>query len=306
MSEQEIVDEEKEIEVTGGEGNKGEAPKDLRLINWLASYPKSGNTWLRLFLSAYVFGNGRVDINKATGAFWDDRWGDSYDKISPRPMETLSLLESTCLRPAALFHMLHDFEYNECFVKTHNAYVHLGGIDLIPHDFTQQAFYIIRDPRQVVISFAHHGDREIDYNIDRLNNKYSVLEENKRFHCLGTWSKHVESWITIAPSKGIKVNIMRYEDMVENPGMVFESVAKALKVPFDRKILAQSIRATSLKNLQKQEKAKGFRERKGKSNFFRKGKLNEWRSVLTEEQINRIEREHGPLMQKLGYNLVTM
>lgn len=267
---------------------------------WLASYPKSGSTWMRMFLHAYLT-DGTVDINaiNETGELGDLR-KSLYKAVAPGPLEEIPETETLFLRTAALYR-LACLEGDQ-LVKTHCCNGRVFGIELIPREFTKGAIYLVRDPRDVAISYAHHLARTIDETIDGMVEPTTMTMKENRYQYMATWSAHVESWVS-APAEhpAYPVLIVRYEDMLEKPFETFRHVAHAMTGKCDDDLLQRSIEASSFDRVKEQERESGFLECSEKADrFFRSGK-SEWRDVLTPDQIERIERDHGKTMQKLGY-----
>jgi len=268
-------------------------PARRKTLLWLASYPKSGSTWMRMFIYAYL-GDGTVQINNAVNAV--DMAPELYEKVSPIPLAELGVTECFHLRPAALFGLVCTGE--DQIVKTHCCNGFANGIELIPRVFTRGAIYVVRDPRDIAVSYADHMAKSIDETIDMMNDfaLTSYLENLSQY--LSTWSNHVLSW---TEKVYFKVLAVRYEEMLSDPHKAFRHVAYFLTGGCDEEKLDKCIEACRFENLRKQEEQFGFREKSPKQErFFRKGKSS-WREILTPEQVARIERDHGEAMEKLGY-----
>lgn len=292
-----------------------EAKNDGPRWIWLASYPKSGNTWLRAFLQAYMYGGGKVDINRMHALSCSDTETTPYHQASSVPLGNLRPIETMLLRPAALLNLqklvVVDGMVRDHFIKTHCAYARVCGIELFPKVITRKAIYIIRDPRDVAVSYAHYSttnQNEVDY-LDVINNAMNsstnfMIKDNICYF-LGTWRDHVSSWTEVAPKQGIDVLVIKYEDMVRAPNTVFRKVLDFLQVDFDRKLFSRSVEATSFKNMQRQEKESptGFKENPaGFSDvFFRRGLVGSWREELPASYAELIEAHHGEVMATHKY-----
>lgn len=261
------------------------------MIWWLASYPKSGNTWLRMFLSGYLSGN--VDINRpAIGV--DDLQVYFYHALSPSPLEQLSDEHRLLLRPAALLHLATAIPEPR-YVKTHFARCSIDGIDSIPASLTHGAVYLVRDPRDVVVSYARHINVSIDSMIDKIGSAKSTARRGPLYHLIGSWSAHVRSWLNTP----FPTLVIRYEDLCAHPRETFRAVLDHLDLKADEDRLSLALDLTRLENLQEQERQHGFREAVH-GNFFGAGG-SKWREALTPEQAGRIERAHGKMMGMLKY-----
>lgn len=269
------------------------APGRRKTLLWLASYPKSGSTWMRMFIYAYL-GDGTVDINKVFDA--SDMDTDIYKAVSPLPLEELGIAECFHLRSAALFGMVSSGQ--DKIVKTHCCNGLAQGVELIPRVFTRGAIYIMRDPRDIAVSYADHMGKTVDQTIDMMSDHALTSYRENLSQYISTWSNHVTSW---TERVYFKVLAIKYEEMLSAPHNTFRHIAYFLTGGCDEEKLDKSIQSTRFENLRKQEDISGFKERsRHQERFFRNGRSG-WRDVLTPEQVERIERDHGEVMKKVGY-----
>jgi hypothetical protein len=188
----------------------------------------------------------------------------------------------------------------------HDAYTYLDdGRPLFPPDVSRAAIYFIRNPLDVLISFAHHSATEPEKMIRVLNDPEKAFGRspeklfNQLRQKLSTWSGHVKSWVD---QEDIPVHVMRYEDMRRDPFEVFEKALKFLHLTVSDEKVRQALKNSDLSILQEQEKQQGFKEKMIRADqFFRKGKPGEWREVLTEEQVKSVVSEHREVMRRFGY-----
>jgi Sulfotransferase domain len=269
----------------------------LGKIVWLASYPKSGNTWVRAFLHNYIVNgqtphsiNSLVDFSVAecAGAFFGQNTAG------------LSTQEVQKLRPAVHEQLtrLHD---DLVFVKTHNAHLAVHGVPLCSPSVTAGAVYIVRDPRDVALSYAAFARKEVDEIIDFMGETGAANASDARqvFELLGSWSEHALSWV--ASPKRL---LVRYEDLLNEPERYFARIIRFLgRGEVDNARLARAISFSGFNELAGQEAAGGYRAAGGAEIFFRAGKAGQWRERLTAAQVNQIETAHGAVMQKFGYEL---
>ncbi len=270
-------------------------------IIWLASYPKSGNTWMRAFLHNLLRNpKDTYDINKMT----DFSTGDSsiiwYQRLDARPWQQWTHEDIAKMRWDAQ-RLITQSSPDDVFVKTHNALVEFKGKPLISMDWTAGAIYIVRNPLDVCISLAHHYGCPLDEAIRIMNDPTNGTVGNERivYEVHKSWSIHVRSW-TQNPHPGLLV--LRYEDMLAKPMAAFSKVPQflGLKPPKDR--IQRSIDLSSFDSLRKQEERSGFRERSNKTEkFFRVGKSGQWRDTLSQAQIDRVIEANKEQMQRFGY-----
>lgn len=273
---------------------------------WLASYPKSGNTWTRAFIANLLNEDpDPVDINELnTGAIASGReWVQAAFDFD---IDELTHDEVDQLRPHA-YRWLSDRAANYEYHKTHDAFSYVdeeGRLPLFPPEATAGALVIVRNPLDVAVSFAHHNASTIEKTIARLNNPKSTFcggtdrLHNQLRQWLWTWSQFNESWMQ-APVPKL---VVRYEDMKRDSLNTFTKIASFLRLPADPSNVSRAIEECKIERLQEQERNAPFKERAAKAkSFFRKGVVGDWRNVLSQAQAGKIITEHKDLMQELGY-----
>jgi Sulfotransferase domain len=270
-------------------------------IIWLASYPKSGNTWLRAFLhNLFRRPDAAYDINRLIDFCTSESAIGWYHEVGKRPVAELSRAEIAQLRPAVHARLTEIFPDN-VFVKTHNALVEESGVPMITMAHTAGAIYVVRNPLDVCISFADHYARTIDQAIEDLN-RPGMMTDVISTHVpevFGSWSENVESW-TARPSPAL--HVMRYEDMLAEPERTFGAVTRFLGLNTSTERLRHAIELSSFDKLRQQEEQRGFKERSTASErFFRVGRAGQWRTKLTPAQVEAVVRVHEKQMRRFGY-----
>lgn len=270
-------------------------------IIWLASYPKSGNTWMRAFLHNLLRNpDDTYDINKMTDFSTGDSMVEWYRKLDPRSWNEWTYDDIAGMRWDAQ-RLITESSPDNVFVKTHNALIEFRGKQIIHMDWTAGAIYIVRNPLDVCISLSHHYGVSIDEAIRIVNDPKNgtVGTESIVYEVHKNWAIHVKSW-TQAANPGLLV--LRYEDMLARPLATFSKVPQFLGLTPPRSRLERAIDLSSFESLRKQEEKKGFRERSFKAErFFRAGKAGQWRDVLTKAQIDAIVDVNKEQMQRFGY-----
>jgi hypothetical protein len=281
-------------------------PKPKSGMIWLASYPKSGNTWTRAFLSnlaSILEGDPEeLDVNSINRFSVGENFTQFYrDRLGFEPTGS----EEHRRQIAALRHkvqqeIVDSFE-GLVFAKTHNALVIDRGHSIINFAITSGAIYILRNPLDVAISLSHHMSKTIDQAIETMGSPdvESPVNEKRVHEVWGSWSQHVMSW-TRKPHQAIYV--MRYEDMLSDPEKTFGRLADHLLLGPTRAQVSQAIERSSFDNLKSQEEKLGFKEKpEHAERFFREGRAGQWKEILTPKQIDRIVQDHGEQMQRFGY-----
>jgi hypothetical protein len=270
-------------------------------IVWLASYPKSGNTWLRAFLHNFLRDPERAyDINKLTDLTAGESMTYLYRAQDPALDQHFTDERIRELRPL-VHRTISRSSPDSVLVKTHNALVEEDGYPLISLDLTAGAIYIVRNPLDVVISFSHHNRTTVDNMIEFMANKTAATVSNEKnvYELYDSWSGHVASW-TATPSPTL--HVVRYEDMLANPQKSFAAVVKFLGIEAPRQRIERAIRLSSFTVLKEQERRQGFRERPSAMEaFFREGKAGQWKKTLTREQVAAIVAAHREQMARFGY-----
>lgn len=275
-------------------------------IFWLASYPKSGNTWFRAFLQ-----NVREDreepvrINELhTGAIASARgW---LDGVLGFDTADLSPEEVDALRPRVYDWSAAAETESPFYHKTHDAWTYLrNGEPLLSRSATRGVLYLVRNPLDVAISYANHNSSTIDEAITVMANPEHALCPSRRAldgqvrQWLLSWSAHVASYLD-APD--LNVELLRYEDMRKRSQESFLRAARFLQLTDDADKVNKALDFCRMDRLKQQEAEAPFKERPPKmETFFRKGITGDWQDTLSAEQIQRIIKHHGPMMQRLGY-----
>jgi len=275
-------------------------------VVWLASYPKSGNTWLRVLLANLLAGgDGPQDINALDLPF----------RVAShrRSLDDLSLLDSDLLRHdevERLRALTHDAfaaeQASAVFVKTHDAYTLLDDGTPILGRRARAAVHLVRDPRDVAVSYAFHCDFSFARSIAVMGDPANILTGYRHAQTpqrLLDWSGHVNSWLD---QVDVPIHVVRYEDLLADTVGEFARALAFLGIEADAGAVARAVRHASFAELQAQEKDAGFVERAGSAPFFREGRSEAWRRHLTIEDIRTIEGAHGATMERLGYQRETM
>lgn len=273
-------------------------------VVWLASYPKSGNTWMRTFLWA-LQNKGPINLNRmSTGGIFS----------SKHVLEQSLDVNADWLLPAEIDHyqrIAYQHFFNEVkqqrILKIHDAYTisEWDGLPRIPLSGDHLVVYIVRNPIDVVPSFANHSSKGYDAIIEKsLNNPNGGLSMKSRWgnqfgQPMGTWSMHVESWLSqrVAP-----VYLVRYEDMKSDPFATFKGVVTAMELTYTDDEIQHAIDRTRFETIKELEVKQGFREKANPdSSFFFHGRVGRGKEVLSPEQVDRVISMHSEMMKRLDY-----
>lgn len=275
----------------------------MKRIVWLASYPRSGNTWLRVLLENLRAGGTQpVSINALSTAYASDR--ALFETCTGLEAADLSPAEIARLRPAAYRELARRAEA-DVLLKVHDAY--RPGDDappLFPQEATRAVVYVIRNPLDVCLSWAAHQGQDVETAIAQLNDPSYALHRHRHrpgLHLdtvLRTWRAHVQSWMD-AP---LPLHVVRYEDLLAHTADTFEAVVRFLGWTDDRGRIEQAVRFSRFERLQAQERAASFREKPARpAPFFRRGQSGGWRTDLTARQVEQVVAAQHDVMARFGY-----
>ncbi len=277
------------------------------MLTWSASYPKSGNTWVRAFLAAYQhYAPERMTFDLKwipSCSASDSRLALFADAVGKSVVE-LTDAQIDAHRGEVQRKLAATIDPNKV-VKTHNARVLHGGVPLIHREVTAKAVYIVRNPLDVVDSLADHAGLGIDAAIKLLGNRRHQLSRSAGnvSQYLDSWSGHVKSWVA---HQAFPVLLLRYEDLQLNAEAEFTRLIEFLNWKLDPARLTWAIEQTSFQAMKRLEAENGFAElsRVSKSGtFFRRGTHQSWQSLLTRGQAEQIIGEHRESMRIAGYDL---
>jgi hypothetical protein len=270
-------------------------------ILWLASYPKSGNTWIRAFLANLVANRSEpVPLNDLPRYCEDEARPELFGMVSGRQSTDLSLNEIIALRPQ-VHALIAANARGTRFVKSHNYAGAIDGHPLHNAAVTAGAIYVVRNPLDVAVSMTHHFGITLDEAIERLGNELVATANDAMFvtQFLGSWSLHVKGWADLASER---ILVLRYEDLLEKPGKHFAKVARLVGMGQDRARIERAVRHATFQNLASMEKKHGFVEVSEKAQrFFRAGRTNQWREALSREQVQRVVDANREQMTRFGY-----
>jgi hypothetical protein len=273
------------------------------MIIWISSYPKSGNTWLRAFLSAYLYSSdglfnfnllnqiGEFPDHNILGKFMNNKDFHNLGEVSKNWIKTQEFI---------------NLNNKNTFLKTHSALCNING-NVFTNKLNSLAFiYIVRDPRNVILSMSNHFgiSQEESLNI-LINERYIIYPEiNKTMipaTLVGSWGNNYKSWKN---HNSINKIIIKYEDLINNTEETFKKVIKFLKVSasidYNKDKLINSIRSTQFDSLQKHEDQHGFQMGQ-KSKFFHLGKKNDWKNLLDPKINIKVNSKFKSEMSELNY-----
>ena len=278
------------------------------MIIWIASYPKSGNTFLRSFISSYYFSKkGKFDFDLLLNILQFPSLKFSKKNIYSE--------DEAC--KSWIFNQNHFFLDDKVhFVKTHNTLEKFKGNKFTSSKQTLGAIYIVRDPRNLISSLTHHYSLSYDQAYEKIiDQNASLLEKTinndySNFTFLGSWSNHYKSWKS---NLEFETLFLKYEDFENNKYDTFKNIInfinriKGNNQAVDEKKLLTSIKSTNFTNLKNKEKNEGFEESINingeKKPFFNLGFQNRWQKILPKNILAKLNNTLQNDLNDLGYEI---
>lgn len=279
------------------------------MIIWLASYPKSGNTWVRSIISSLLYsndGNFNFELMLRVSQFPEKK----YFKDFVNDFSNFNEIKESWISAQDKINLDNQIK----ILKTHQGKYTVGKNSFTNDQNTLATIYIVRDPRTLISSISNHYTLPIDSVCDFLTTP-QIIGNTKKWEdketgmqcLLGKWNDHYRSWTRNKNN----FLLIKYEDLIQNPENELEKIINFLKKYLDVKTNDNKnkkiLETTSFKNLKEMEQKGLFKENvlnkkdDSKVNFFHLGPANNWKDTLNEDVKNKIEKNFYNEMKELGY-----
>ena len=278
------------------------------MIVWISSYPKSGNTWVRSFLSAYFMtddGDFKIDNLDYIQDYPNKQF---FDEKNIKKGEVYKYWEKSQRK---------IFENNKVkFLKTHNALISINNHDFTYPQYVLGIIHIVRDPRNIITSLKNHlsfNTYEECLKFMKNDKAYAFEEQNNnyaKFNYLSSWKSHYKSWIN---NKSFRLLTIKYEDLENDTYKTFRDIVVFINTickfnnRVDNEKIIKAIESTNFEKMKKFEKDGSFKENKYKKdskkkiNFFYLGSKNNWKNLLNEEIKYNMNKHYKEDLIKFGY-----
>ena len=278
------------------------------MIIWVASYPKSGNTLVRSILTSLIYsedGNFNFNLLKKIDQYPQNH---HFEGLTNKFNDIDELSKFWTISQDKL-----NLDKKIKFLKTHHLRCGIGNYTFTDSKNTIGTIYIVRDPRDVIISFAQHHSLSIEEAKHTMfrSNAYEFPEREKNPDLalrtlLGSWSDHYNSWT----KNNKNLLFIKYENLIKNKKSellrIIKFVNNYIKIPISENKINNCINSTAFEIMKKNEEKGLFEENSFDKNgkkikFFNYGKKGNWKNVLSEELVLSIEKKFRKEMNELKY-----
>ena len=285
------------------------------MIYWIASYPKSGNTWLRILLSCYYYTKDGV---------YDENSLNNIQQFPQKKYFKQFNYNQNIVGDTTKYWLKAQEKINEDkklrFFKTHNVFGLVNNSHFTNKENSIGCIYIVRDPRNVFTSIKNFYEMDNDQALKWMINKnqyiYDIHNFDKDgysdFQFISSWDNNYKSWKL---QKKIPIKIIKYEDLLNQTFTVFKEVIEFINKSINsteqinKSKIKNAVNSTLFSKLQSKEKNEGFSEailsKKGdkKIPFFFMGPDNDWKKILDKNVNNKIIKAFEKNLNELSYNI---
>jgi len=275
------------------------------MIIWIASYPKSGNTWLRSLISSYYFSKDKFNLSDLK----------TIPNFSVNDFINNNLIIQNGVDVAKQWlNVQREINKNykkTLFFKTHNACVAINNNLFTDSNNTAGCIYVVRDPRNVITSYKNFEKKTYEEILYHMKNKEAYLfsqkkSEFKSFEFIGSWADNYNSWFH--NKLGIPICLIKYEDLVKDTlgelRKIIDFIANVQSIKnysFNIEKAERVVVDASFENLSKMERDGDFNEARSNQKFFNMGEKNNWQKLLSVSIKENIEQCFYSEMKELNY-----
>ncbi|MDC0179226.1 sulfotransferase domain-containing protein [Candidatus Pelagibacter sp.] len=283
------------------------------MIFWITSYPKSGNTWLRILLSSYYY---------TKDGFYDESVLKNIDQFPQKKFFNEFNYDPRIVTDTIKFWIKAQEKINQDkklrFFKTHNAFGALNNFDFTNKDNSIGCIYVVRDPRNVITSLKNFYEMNDDQAFKWITNKNQYIYDVNKFEkdgysdfqFISSWDTNFESWKI---QKKIPIKIIKYEDLLNQTYKVLNEVITFInkitynKEKINKNKIKNAVNSSLFSKLKEKEKNEGFSEApKSKDGdkkipFFNLGPKNDWKIILNDDLKDKLNNFFKKKLVELSY-----
>ena len=281
------------------------------MIFWIASYPKSGNTWLRALLSSYYYSEDGIfneNLLQNIAQFPEKIHFSDFNYDRKIVTDTSKLW----IKAQEKINRNNKLNY----FKTHNILGSINNSNFTNKKNTAGAIYIVRDPRNVLTSIQNHYELSKDEALKfmlsekKYIHNYHVKDDFSDFQFISSWEKNYKSWIN---QKIFPVKLIRYEDLAIKTLEIFIEIIEFITTIAKEKNVLNKFKAhncvetTNFENMKNLEKNNGFIESVLSKNdsqkipFFHLGPKNDWKSMFDKNYQEKLNIVFENNLKELDY-----
>ena len=275
------------------------------MIIWIASYPKSGNTWVRSLISSYYFSRNEFDFS-----YLKNIPNFSIDDFISKDVNIKNNLD-VAKQWLNVQKIINSNYKKTLFFKTHNACATINKNLFTNSDNTAGCIYIVRDPRNIITSYKNFEKKSYEEILNHMKNKEAFLFSEKKtgfksFEFIGSWADNYNSWFH--NKLGIPICLIKYEDLVKDTlgefRKIIDFIANVQNIKnysFNNEKAERGVGDSSFENLSKMEQDGGFNEARYDQKFFNMGEKNNWQKLLPVSIKENIEKSFYSEIKELNY-----
>ena len=197
------------------------------MIIWVASYPKSGNTWVRSIISSLVYTEDGIfdfpsikKIDQYPQRRFLEHFTQDYNNIHEIKKHWITSQERI------------NLDTKIKFFKTHHLNCKVDNYPFTNKECTRATIYIVRDPRNLIDSISNHFSKSIEESKKFLLTS-KILSPGKEIEprggnvitYIGSWKEHYKFWT----KDNENLLIIKYEDLVKNIHQEIDKIIAFLK-----------------------------------------------------------------------------
>ena len=284
------------------------------MILWIASYPKSGNTWLRALISSYYYSKDGV---------FNESLLPKIDQFPTKKYFRKFKFDQNKIGDTCQYWIKAQEEINKDkkikFFKTHNAFGKINNYDFTNKENSLGCIYIVRDPRNVITSVKNHYELDDDKALKWMTNDKQFLYDVEKvkdsgfsdFQFISSWNLNYKSWKI---QKKIPLKLVKYEDLLNETYTVFMDILKFVNKitnnaeKINKIKVKTALNTTVFEKLKQNEEDIGFSEsipsqynKDKKISFFNLGPKNDWRKILNKDTKIKLDNFFKNELKELSY-----